>query len=195
MLTDFLAACLTAAGAVPAHAAQAADVLAYADSRGIPSHGANRADTYANEIEAKLVDGVASPVVERSSGCTAVIDGRNALGAVVCNLAMETALRLAKEHGVGVVAARNSNHFGAAGYWANQAPPRRQARPEASTSRLDLGLASTMSQALSAGMIGLSFTNTAPFAAATGGCTRAVGAGPSCSCTSESSRDGRVCMG
>ena len=45
------------AGAAPAHAAQAADVLAYADSRGIPSHGANRADTYANEIEAKLVDG------------------------------------------------------------------------------------------------------------------------------------------
>ncbi|EOD12303.1 hypothetical protein EMIHUDRAFT_124584, partial [Emiliania huxleyi CCMP1516] len=102
VLTDFLAACFTAAGAAPAHAAQAADVLAYADSRGIPSHGANRADTYANEIEAKLVDGVASPVVERSSGCTAVIDGRNALGAVVCNLAMETALRLAKEHGVGV---------------------------------------------------------------------------------------------
>ena len=178
VLTDFLAACLTAAGAAPAHAAQAADVLAYADSRGIPSHGANRADTYANEIEAKLVDGVASPVVERSSGCTAVVDGRNALGAVVCNLAMETALRLAKEHGVGVVAARNSNHFGAAGYWANQAPP--QARPEASTSRLDLGLTSAMSQALSAGMIGLSFTNTAPFAAATGGCTRAVGASPSC---------------
>ena len=153
-LIELLAACLTKAGASPAHAAQAADVLAFADARGIPSHGANRADTYANEIEAGLVDGLAVPMVERSTGCCAVINGNNALGAVVCNLAMSTALKLAKEHGVAVVACHKSNHYGAAGYWANQA--------------------------LEAGMIGLSFTNTAPFAAATGGRTRAVGTNPFC---------------
>ena len=74
-----------------------------------------------NEILAGLVDAKAEPVVEKVEGCCALVDGRNGLGAVASRLAMETAIRLAGEHGASVVCVRRSNHFGAAGYWANMA--------------------------------------------------------------------------
>ena len=115
VLERFLTECLTAAGATREHAATAAAVLAFADARGIPSHGANRADTYANEIEAGVVDGHAEPAIEFKSGGCAVIDGKNALGTVVSSLAMRVALELAREVGISIVVCRRSNHYGAAG--------------------------------------------------------------------------------
>ena len=39
-----------------------ASVLTYADSRGIPSHGSNRCDTYVNEIVVGLVNATADPL-------------------------------------------------------------------------------------------------------------------------------------
>ena len=115
-LTEVVAACLLAAGATAAHARASADVLVFADCRGIPSHGVNRADFYAAELEEKLVDGAAEPVVAVDSGCCALVDGRNALGAVVSRRAMELAISKARAHGVGWVVCKGSNHFGAAGY-------------------------------------------------------------------------------
>ena len=153
-LDAFLAAVLVAAGCSEENAALVAAVLTFADARGIPSHGCNRADTYINEIAAGLVDVKAKPaVVERSGGC-AVVDGNNGLGAVTSKLAVETALQLADEHGVAVVVCKSSNHYGAAGFWAKMA--------------------------LDRGYIGMSFTNTSPIAVPTGGSTRAVGTNPFC---------------
>ena len=131
-----------------------ANVLTYADSRGIPSHGANRCDTYVNELAAGLVDGTVDPIVESCSGACAVINGRNGLGAVTAELAMTTALKLATNYGVSVVTCHSSNHYGAAGYWAKMA--------------------------LDQNMIGMSFTNTSPFVVPTGGKTRALGTNPFC---------------
>ena len=153
-LDGFLGRILQAVGCSPADAALVANVLTYADARGIPSHGSNRCDTYANEISAGLVDVTARPKIASRSGCCAVVDGGNGLGAVTSRLAMETALERAEEHGVAGVACRASNHYGAAGYWADRA--------------------------LKAGCIGMSFTNTSPFAVPTGGKTRAVGTNPFC---------------
>ena len=131
-----------------------ANVFTYADSRGIPSHGANRCDTYVNELAAGLVDGMVDPIVENCSGACAVINGRNGLGAVTAELAMTTALKLATNYGVSVVTCHSSNHYGAAGYWAKMA--------------------------LDQNMIGMSFTNTSPFVVPTGGKTRALGTNPFC---------------
>jgi LDH2 family malate/lactate/ureidoglycolate dehydrogenase len=54
------------------------------------------------------------------SGACMVYDGQNGLGQVVANECVNHALRLALEHGVAVVSARHSNHFGAAAYWAQK---------------------------------------------------------------------------
>ena len=61
------------------------------------------------------------PKVLKQKGSTAWVDGQNLLGAVVGNFCMDLAIKLAKEHGVGWVVAKNSNHFGIAGYWSLQA--------------------------------------------------------------------------
>ena len=153
-LIQAVAACLTAAGAAAEHAALSARVLVFADCRGIPSHGVNRADFYASELEGGLIDGSATPVVVEDSGCCAVVDGRNGLGAVVSQCAVELAIRKAREHGVGWVVCKGSNHYGDAGYWANLA--------------------------LQQGLVGFSFTNTAPFMVPTGAACRAVGTNPIC---------------
>ena len=47
-LVDVVAGCLVGAGASRAHAELTAELLVYADARGIPSHGVNRADSESN---------------------------------------------------------------------------------------------------------------------------------------------------
>ena len=153
-LVKLMANILCKAGASAAHAEQAANVLAFADERGIPSHGANRCDFYAKELQSGCIDGHAEPKLESCSGCCAVVDGCNCLGATVSSFAMAQAIELGRKYGMAYVACRNSNHYGAAGFWA--------------------------AQAMEAGFCGFSFTNTAPFAAPTGGRTRAVGTNPFC---------------
>jgi len=153
-LSRLVAACLEKAGTTPKHAELVASVLVYADSRGIPSHGVNRADFYCTELERGLVDGQAEPVVEKDEGCCAVVNGQNGLGAVCSARAIQLAIDKARTLGVGWVVCRGSNHFGAAGFWAQQA--------------------------LREGLLAFSFTNTAPFMVPSGGSTRAVGTNPIC---------------
>uniref|UniRef100_A0A914C9V9 Malate dehydrogenase n=1 Tax=Acrobeloides nanus TaxID=290746 RepID=A0A914C9V9_9BILA len=118
------------------HAEQLADLLITADQRGHYSHGLNRLHIYLNDVASgsNAKDGV--PTVLKQKGSTAWVDGQNLLGAVVGNFCVDLAIKLAKEHGVGWVVAKNSNHFGIAGYWSLQ--------PAAQ------------------GLVGLSFTNASP---------------------------------
>lgn len=60
-----------------------------ADRRGIPSHGVNRAEFYCRELSGGLVDGAAGPALQTEGPSFAVVDGRNALGAVVARFAMQ----------------------------------------------------------------------------------------------------------
>jgi LDH2 family malate/lactate/ureidoglycolate dehydrogenase len=58
-------------------------------------------------------------VVSESGACL-LYDGENALGQVVSKHCCAHAVRLGKLHGAGVVTVRESNHFGAAAYWAQK---------------------------------------------------------------------------
>jgi LDH2 family malate/lactate/ureidoglycolate dehydrogenase len=58
-------------------------------------------------------------VVSESGACL-VYDGENGIGQVVSDICVGHAVRLAREHGLGMVVARESNHFGAAAYWAQR---------------------------------------------------------------------------
>jgi LDH2 family malate/lactate/ureidoglycolate dehydrogenase len=50
-----------------------------------------------------------------------VVDGQDGVGQVLAAFAAREAVRRAREHGVGVVAVRNSNHFGTAAYFTRMA--------------------------------------------------------------------------
>lgn len=49
------------------------------------------------------------------------MDGRNLLGPYVGKFSMNIAMEKAKQVGIGLVAARRSNHFGIAGYYSLKA--------------------------------------------------------------------------
>lgn len=100
-----------AAGAICAN-------LAYAEARGLRTHGFVRLAIYLERIEAGGIDVGARPEIVRNGGATAVVDCHDGPGAVGGSFAAQLACRLAGEHGAGFVAARNANHFGAAGYYA-----------------------------------------------------------------------------
>ena len=61
------------------------------------------------------------PFIIKEKGATAWVDGNNLLGPVVGNYCMKLAINKAKEHGIGWVVTKNSNHFGIAGWYAEMA--------------------------------------------------------------------------
>ena len=108
-------------GFTPEEAGIIKDVLMMSDMYGIQSHGMQRVVRYHKGIEKGLIDINAKPEVVFETPVSAVIEGHDAMGQLVGHYAMELAIKKAKETGVGIVSARNSNHYGIAGYYANLA--------------------------------------------------------------------------
>ena len=130
-----------------------ADVLITADKRGIDTHGIGRLKTiYYDRIKA----GIQSPVTEfevvKEGPTTAVVDGHNGMGQVIAKKSMRMAIEKAKKFGTGMVAARNSTHYGIAGYYCIMAAEN--------------------------GMIGISGTNARPSVAPTFGVENMLGTNP-----------------
>lgn len=88
---------------------------------GIDSHGLLRLPVYAKRIENGAIK--ARPDIRRLGGRSSmeVWDGDGGFGYVVGHRATDRAIELARENGIGFVAIRNSNHFGAAGLYIKQA--------------------------------------------------------------------------
>lgn len=95
----------------------AADVLAYSDEHGIDSHGIARLKTYYDLLKAKRINPNPRIHVVREKASVATVDGDNGLGLVVGPKCMEIAMNKAKEFGSGSISVRNTNHYGAAGYY------------------------------------------------------------------------------
>jgi LDH2 family malate/lactate/ureidoglycolate dehydrogenase len=105
----------------PRDASRTADVLVAADLAGIETEGVARLLFYVNRLSSRLVNRTPRVRVVSEVHSAATLDGDNGLGPVLATSAMELAIRKAERSGVGVVAVRNSNHFGMAGYYARLA--------------------------------------------------------------------------
>ena len=101
--------------------AQITDVLLAADLSGIESHGIQRLIRYHKEITGGLVDVKAVPEIVKETPISATIEGNDAMGQLLGVQAMEMAINKAKQVGIGMVAVRNSNHYGIAGYYTKMA--------------------------------------------------------------------------
>ena len=108
-------------GFSPEEAGIIKDVLMMSDMYGIQSHGMQRVVRYHKGIEKGLIDIKAKPEVVFETPVSAVVEGHDAMGQLVGHFAMELAIKKAKESGIGIVSARNSNHYGIAGYYADLA--------------------------------------------------------------------------
>jgi LDH2 family malate/lactate/ureidoglycolate dehydrogenase len=119
-LIRFSESILLAAGA-PAHKASVvADSLVAANLRGVDSHGIQLLTYYIDQLIAMEMDAITDGAVVTESGACMLFDGRNGIGQWVAETCCGHAIRLAGEHGVGVVTARESNHFGACAWWAQK---------------------------------------------------------------------------
>jgi LDH2 family malate/lactate/ureidoglycolate dehydrogenase len=120
-LKSFCVEALEKLGVSKEDASIVADVLVEADLRGIDSHGVARMSRYVSGIQQGMMKPKANPRVVHETPCTATIDGDAGLGQPVSHRAMRLAIAKAREHSVGFVAVRNSNHYGIAGYYAMMA--------------------------------------------------------------------------
>lgn len=122
VITPFIADAFHAVGVPREEAEICADVLLESDRRGIESHGVNRfKPIYYDRIKAGIQSPVTNFEVIKKTSTTAVIDGHNGMGQVIGYRAMKMAIEMAKEHGMGMTAVRNSTHYGIAGYYATMA--------------------------------------------------------------------------
>jgi L-2-hydroxycarboxylate dehydrogenase (NAD+) len=154
LLEAFVVDVFKGIGVPDADARVCADVLITADKRGIDSHGVGRLKLiYYDRI---VKGGIQKPVtrfeVVRDVKATAVVDGHNGMGMVIGKRCMEMTIAKAREHGLGMVVARNSTHYGFAAYYSLMA--------------------------VDAGMIGLSGTNARPSVAPTHGVENMLGTNP-----------------
>jgi len=118
-MEEFMFDVLVEHGVPKDEAKVAADVLIAADKRGIDSHGIGRLKPiYCDRINAGILKPTAPFSVVSETPTTAVVDGNCGLGLVIGPKCMKIALDKAKEHGLGMVVARNSTHYGMAGYYA-----------------------------------------------------------------------------
>ncbi len=117
-LQDFAATVLERAGVPADEAADAASVLVWANRRGVDTHGVRNLKThYANKVSDGSIKGTPEFRIEYETPISARVDGDNGLGLVAGCWGMRLAMKKARESGIGMVAMRNSNHFGAAGYY------------------------------------------------------------------------------
>ena len=97
------------------------DVLLLSDLYGIESHGMQRMVRYHKGIEKGMIDVHAKLEIVFETPVSAVIDGHDGMGQLIGHKSMEIAIEKAKKSGIGIVTARNSNHYGIAGYYAKMA--------------------------------------------------------------------------
>lgn len=106
------------AGIPEQDAAIIGDALLKADKLGFDSHGVNRLKSiYLDRIKEGILDPVTNYKIIREGPTTAVIDGQNGMGHVIAFNSMRIAIEKAKKFGMGMVAVRNSSHYGFAGYY------------------------------------------------------------------------------
>lgn len=112
---------LMKAGLPELHAESVADHLAYADSRGVHSHGAVRVEYYSERIAKGGSNTAPEFKYEHKSDSITILDGDNAVGHLVAQMGMEEGIRLAEKTGVGVVGMKRMGHCGTLSYFLKQA--------------------------------------------------------------------------
>ena len=111
-------------GLSEAHARETADILVLADMFGLHTHGVSRVLSYGERLEIGGINAKADLRQTRVAPAIGKLDGDNGIGPLIGKAALNQAMELARETGVGVVFARGSNHFGPVspyGYLAAQA--------------------------------------------------------------------------
>lgn len=151
-LQTFSQGLLEAAGSDTEEAAVVADILTWCDSVGRPNQGVWRLPILCDRLARGLYESPCQLRTEMRSKTLEVVDGGAGQGHFVAFRAMQKTIALARAQGIAAVAVRNSNFYGAGGYYAAMAAQQ--------------------------GMIGLALSNSFPKVRAAGGSLPVLGTNP-----------------
>src|SRR3954462_6892918 len=109
-LTQFCEAILQGAG-VPRHKAEITTACLVASNlRGVDSHGIQLLPFYVDQLLANEMDPLTDGEVMSESGSCLHFDGQNGIGQWIAEICCGHATRMARDRGVGLVIAKESNH-------------------------------------------------------------------------------------
>ena len=117
-LKQFTKAVFEKAGFTPEGAESQADVLVWANLRGVDSHGVQRIAWYLGLVDKGHMKPRANIRILKETPATLLIDADYAPGPVVTVMAMRKAIEKARSVGIGWAVIKNTLHQGAMGYYA-----------------------------------------------------------------------------
>lgn len=141
-------------GLSESQAEKCAEIHTESSLEGIESHGLNRVPRFAEYVQKGWVDVKAELELTGAKGAVENYDGHLGIGVLNASFCMDRAIALAKEHGIGCVALKNTTHWMRGGTYAWQAA--------------------------NAGFIGISWTNTESCMPMWGSKVPGVGNNPFC---------------
>ena len=103
------------------HAKVCSDAIINAELVGAHSHGLSRLKMYCDRINKKVINPKPNIKIKKISSSISHIDANNSIGFVAADMAIKKAIQNAKKTGIGLVAVKNSGHYGLSGYYAEQA--------------------------------------------------------------------------
>jgi ureidoglycolate dehydrogenase (NAD+) len=120
-LLDFTQNIFQYYGVSKAHALMWAEVLIWANLRGVDSHGILRIPVYADYLKTGTINPQPDIKADPLTGAIARLDADLGPGPIALTIAMEEAINKANQYNIGWCAIRNMTHAGAVGYFALQA--------------------------------------------------------------------------
>ena len=103
------------------HATISSNAIINAELVGMHSHGLTRLMMYCKRIQKKLINPKPRIKIKKISQSISLIDANNSIGFVAADIAIKTAIKNAKKTGIGLVAVKNSGHYGLSGYYVEKA--------------------------------------------------------------------------
>ena len=103
------------------HASISTDALINAELVGAYGHGLSRLKMYCDRIKKGLINSRPKIKIKKISQSISLVDANDSIGFVAADTAIKQAIKNAKKTGIGMVAVKNSGHYGLSGYYAEQA--------------------------------------------------------------------------
>lgn len=97
------------------------DGLVWTSLRGVDSHGIRLLPHYIEGVKGGRLNPAPNMIFERTAACTGILDADHTFGHAAGVEAMQHAIKLAEESGIGAVSVHNSSHCGALSYFAKVA--------------------------------------------------------------------------
>ena len=103
------------------HAKISAEAIIKAELVGAQSHGLSRLKMYCDRIKKNLINSKPKIKIKKISKSASLIDADNSIGFVSGDIGIKQAIKNAKSSGIGIVAVKNSGHYGLSSFYVEQA--------------------------------------------------------------------------